>query len=381
MLIVDEDKYLEHYGVIGMKWGKRKKSDDSNKTRDKNEQSLKSRFSERQIRIKEGEAAILKARAITNSLRVSKLNKELAALPPGMKTQHKKYALRNEITISEQAAKKNLEQAEKTKKARLTPTQKKVLIGAAVVGAVVVAAHLNRTGGEDIASAIRRARSMQEHGTIFKINKDLADKSLSAEEVLTKVAKTVNPKYSSPGGKMNCRRATFAYELRRRGYQVDATPSAIGRGQSETGLVNALIRGDRDVNRSSGLSTMIIGGEGIRGRAAPRDTRAYSAFTKTIKDFRSDVPKLREALREMPDGARGEVVFNERGFGHSMAWEIIKGQAHIFDTQKGQRFPVTPEGLTNLTNKWGIPAEIGLTRLDNVDLDLKFLSRWAANSS
>ncbi len=39
---------------------------------------------------------------------------------------------------------------------------------------------------------------------------------------------------------MNCRRCTFAYEMRRRGYDVAATRTTNGRGQTAVGVYNAL---------------------------------------------------------------------------------------------------------------------------------------------
>ncbi len=84
-------------------------------------------------------------------------------------------------------------------------------------------------------------------------------------------------------------------------------------------------------------------------------------------------------MSKQPSGARGEAVFDMGAFAHSMQWEIFDGVPHIFDSQKGSHFPVTPEGLNALMDKWGEPSSTQLTRLDNVDLDLDFLNRWVRN--
>ncbi len=234
-----------------------------------------------------------------------------------------------------------------------------------------------RVDHETVASAVRRAQSESEHGSIFKINKDLASPTLSASEIVTKISKSVNPNYASPGGQMNCRRATFTHELRRRGFDVKATPSALGRAQNETGLVNAVITGDRNPIRSASLSSMLNREGTSRARPSASDKRTYKAFTERV-DYIDD---LSNSLRKQPNRARGEVVFEENGFAHSMAYEVIDGMAHIFDSQKAVHYPATREGLSNLVSKWGSPKAMEITRLDNVDLDLVWLSRWAANAA
>jgi hypothetical protein len=62
-----------------------------------------------------------------------------------------------------------------------------------------------------------------------------------------------------------------------------------------------------------------------------------------------------------------------------MAYEIIGGKPMIFDSQKGVMYDAS-KGLGKLTEHWGIPAGAELTRLDNMPLDMKFLSRWATNA-
>jgi hypothetical protein len=363
----DVDAFLEHYGIMGMKWGIRNAP-----------KNLKKSFFGRQERIRSTKAGTLEARAAKSKVRMSELNNEINALPGGMKNAYKKSMIKSEYTLNQNQREKDLKQAKNVRKSRITPTQKKVLIGAAVVGGIFAAGYLStRVDHETVASAVRRAQSESEHGSIFKINKDLAAPNLSASEIVTKISKSVNPNYASPGGQMNCRRSTFTHELRRRGFDVKATPSALGRAQNETGLVNAVITGDRNPIRGASLSSMLNREGTSRARPSASDKRTYKAFTERV----DDIDTLSDRLSKQPNRSRGEVVFEETGFAHSMAYEVIDGMPHIFDSQKAVHYPATKEGLSNLVSKWGAPSAMEITRLDNVDLDLVWLSRWSANAA
>lgn len=375
------DDFLEHFGVKGMRWGIINKKDKVGSSAKRSSKSgIFSRLKERQKEINAGEAAMRKARAAKTQVRISEIQKEISALPPGFKSSYKRATLRDELQYRQTQKEADLRKSEKLEDAFLTSTQKKVLIGGAIVGGILATGVL-ASRGEDIAASIRRFQSKREHGSIFEVDKSLADRNLSPDGVLERVAKAVNPNYNRPGGVMNCRRSTFAYELRRRGFNVEATTSTIGRGQSESGLINALIRGDRNTRDTASLSSMIVRGQGIRGQVRG-DLRKNPAFTETItgRDEVSIGRRLIQAFSKQPNGARGEVVFNETSFGHSMAWEIFGGQAHIFDAQKGTKYTVSESGLAKIFEKWGTPSETAITRLDNLDLDYDFLTRWARNA-
>lgn len=369
------EDFLEHFGVKGMKWGVRNEDDGGSGRSGSSEPGLRSRLATRQAEAKARSAANFTARAAKKKVRISEIDKEIASLPDGdRRAYYKKSNLKYERELTQRQIDADMRQAGKIEKARLTPTQKKVLIGAAVVGGVL-AAHYLSNNHERIGANIRRIQSERTYGSQFRINKDLADTNLSASQIRERVSASVNPNFRSAGGQMNCRRSTFAYELRRRGYDVEATTSSMGMGQSETGLINALIKGDKNIFRRASLSSMVVSTGDARSRPTARDLRANPAFTEKVKD----VAKLKDALAKHGPGARGEVVFNEEAFGHSLSWENIKGVPHLFDNQKGAHFPVTAEGLKKFADKWGHPKEMDITRLDNLDLDLNFLGQWVKN--
>ena len=224
-------------------------------------------------------------------------------------------------------------------------------------------------------------------GSIFKKNKDLSNPDFDAHDISTFVVRKINPEYGARGTKVNCRRCTFAYEMRRRGYDVSATKTSNGRGQNFAGLYNVLRpEGEKPV-RSGIMSTMT------------RMLKEYDSKTEEVSGpFSSAMKKFSEglgehliesgesdassaifsALSKNPNGARGELgVTWKPGGGHSIAWEIVKGKAVIFDTQSGERFD-SPEKLAASYGK--NIAKAAFTRLDDKPLNEDFLLRWLKNA-
>lgn len=381
-MILEEDReFLEHYGVKGMKWGVV-----NDETGQSDKGSVKDRFVERNTRINTDKRNMLTARAHKADIRISELMAERDALPKTAVAKRASLNYNKEVTKKQRD--EDLKRAKNINVDGLTSTQKKLLIGGAVA-AVVIGASIATSKGfnkEAIPAMLRRKESMAMYGDIFKPHPEFAG-PLSLDQVKGTVLQGINPMYDTQGGSMNCRRNTFAYELRRRGYDVCATTSPMGFGQSESGLTNALIRGDKNVFMPQSMSNFASDHTelltGIRTNPARFDKRTYSAFTETIKDegFLPQVSdKLTQALGKHGSGARGEVVFDMGGFAHSMQWEVFDGVPHIFDAQKAAHYPVTKEGMDTLMGKWGRPFRMDITRLDDVDLDMEFLSRWVQNT-
>jgi len=386
---IELETFLAHYGKKGMKWGvvNEEPTGGSQRTSSNPLAMLKAH----NLKVNTNRQATIKARMAKNQLRVADLNREIVGLERGkfsLKARYQRDNLKAEALGLQGQIDKDAKTAAKTPTSGMTSTQKKVLIGASVAAAIGVAAiaYYNR---DEIAGAIRLSSNKRNYGDIFKRNDALAHAG-SPDQVFDSVVKGANPAYKTFGGQMNCRRVTFAYEMRRRGYDVTATTSAVGRGQNESGLVNALIRGDRNRRTESSMSAFAMKGAdavtSIRTRAARGDIRQYDATTAALEfvGLRSSratsavgaASKIAESLSSQPNGARGEIAFNMRRFVHSMQYEIFDGVPHIFDSQKAAHYPVTEAGLTALINKWGDPAGAAITRLDNLDLDTNFLSQW-----
>jgi hypothetical protein len=90
-----------------------------------------------------------------------------------------------------------------------------------------------------------------------------------------------------------------------------------------------------------------------------------------------DAPEnIFSVLSKQPERSRGELgVFWSGGGGHSMAYEIINGQPHIFDGQTGEHY----SSMAEVAEKLPEIGAAGFTRLDNVNLDTSFVQRWVKN--
>lgn len=384
---------LEHHGIKGMKWGVRRETDSSTGKPGDGVGFIRAR----NLRINTERQNMVKARIAKNDILISELKADIDKINSSKMTVANYFArdsLKDTLKVSEAQRKADIREAKRTPTTGMTKTQKRVLIGVGVAAAIGLTAYAI-ANKEDIGAAARTLSNRVKGEDIFR-KKDEFAKLTDVDGVFSNIVKGANPNYRSAGGMMNCRRVTFAYELRRRGYDVTATTSSIGFGQNETGLVNALIRGDKNVRTTASLSSFAKSvGENaatsVRTRAAKADKRAYSAFTDHIKfkDF-DDLnltpdhatrfaSQIKQSLMKQPNGARGEIALNFKAFIHSMQYEVFDGVPHIFDSQKAAHYPVTQQGIWDIVNKWGDFYGAAVTRLDDVDLDLEYLAKWVTD--
>ncbi len=260
-----------------------------------------------------------------------------------------------------------------------------VAIGATAAGALVTAYATYKTAdiGEFNRLAIKGkdwVNKVEKHS--WKKDSRLATKDLTADAIKTLVVDKINPGYGDMGTKMNCRRATFAYEMRRRGNDVKATKSVVGTGQTSGGLLRAITKGDLDVPTTTVGIVRRLAAEGIDAqRGNVRDdvslTKLFEGLdnigNRNVIDLNQGDEGIFRTLSSQPNGARGELgVLWNAGGGHSMAWEVIKGKPVIIDAQNGKMFKNDVDFTKIAVNI----KEVGFTRLDNVDLNDDYLMRW-----
>lgn len=227
-----------------------------------------------------------------------------------------------------------------------------IALGAVYAGLILAkTAHVAKDSGK--LNQIRTAH------TPWKKDVSLA-KKMSASDIYDNVVKPINADFGAKGTKMNCRRCTFAYEMRRRGYDVKATTTVFATGQTAKGL-HAATSNDMKKSAQSLWGQTQISAPGLMARGTGQ-TRAESVFN---------------ALAKNPEGARGELGMSWRmGGGHSMAWEIIDGKPIIFDTQNAMTYR-SSQAFSLFAHTINDAA---YTRLDNAKLDEGFLRKWAQNA-
>lgn len=381
-----KDDAIAHYGVKGMKWGvirDRITGSLSNTASTDSSPSAPKAPSERSVRRNERRqtrARALTAQASKLDVTIGELQSDIDKLPPGLRTSYQRSQLKGSKKELTQARDKLQRDAEAIGKGKLTRNQKLLIagaIGVAVVGAGIYAS-TKVDSGEFNSMKLRGAAFLRGEKFDFKKN-DAFGKNMGVDDVFSNVVKGTNPNYKTPGGSMNCRRSSMAYEMRRRGYDVVATTSAVGNGQSESGLINALTPGQRNVTRIDSMSSMVVNPlQGIRGQVTG-DKRKNPATTRRV-DTPTDYRKLLDGFKDMPNGSRGEIVFDFSRFGHSMSWEVFDGKPVIFDTQKANRYNVDENHISQMMKKWGQANAAEITRLDNMALDKAFVARWVTNA-
>lgn len=241
------------------------------------------------------------------------------------------------------------------------------LVAVAAVLAVKGGVYLVDSG--EVHRAIIKGKAHINGETLAWKQKAELSKSMSHDELMKKVVKPINPDFGQSGTKMNCRRCTFAYEMRRRGLDVSATHSILATGQDQRGLKKAI---SSKGSPTAKLTASLWGEKKITVNPA-KDFNSKASFEE--KGLKKSTA-IYDALNKLPDGARGELgVGWYMGGGHSVAWERVKGKTFIIDTQSGKSYD-SPKAFQEIAS--GV-MDAAYTRLDNVKLNDDFLLKWVNN--
>ena len=337
---------LAHYGVKGMKWGVRK--DDRPARSDR--------------------------RAAGYDKKVARTQKEIDRIQALPKSKWSYVQKNRDSYVRDLEQYKSIQQknADDIRAgSKLTDSQRKILIGAGVAAGVLAAYGTYKY----IDSGQLNARKGEE----WKKREDLKGEK-SIDDIMHDVVTPINRGYGGLGTKMNCRRCTFAYEMRRRGNDVQATKSSSATGQHVGGLLNATEGTNYGVSRLSLLTgymkEMDSGGpltDALEGKTSlGKNPISFGYPTPSAK-----ASQIFSALSSHSNGARGEIsVAWIMGGAHSMAWEIVGGKPVIIDAQTGKKWTDSRSFETVAQNM----KEAGFTRLDNIPLNEQFLRRWLANA-
>lgn len=348
---------LVHAGIKGMKWGVRKKREVSPERKAKREAKA-------QKFVKKASAAQTKIDAIK-----AQPHQKFKENPARWLLYDKTAAIANLERTKAQA----LKDAESKRQGKLSRRQKQVIIGGAVVGLLVaggvLAVTMNSGQARQVMNKGRAFVTRKEFA--FKKNDAFKDSTLSADDIHKKVVDGINPGFPKGlGTQMNCRRATFAYEMRRRGHDVQATRTPNGNGQTSGGLLNAIDTKGKDISTRNVIKRL---GKDDVTDPTTRHLKAFGKRNGSLRDFKHPQFLFSDLAKSQPERSRGEITLHwAGGGGHSMAYEIIGGKTHLFDTQSGKHY----SSFNEIYNDIGAVKAAGFTRLDNMELDKNFLERW-----
>ena len=161
-----------------------------------------------------------------------------------------------------------------------------------------------------------------------------------------------NGAYEELGRGTNCLYCTTAYEMRRRGYDVQAQQDWVGG-----------IRGDMPSAMYKGAKTEVL--YDISGRSLSDPTRLNESAYAT--------QTLISTIEAQGEGARGYVGVNwNEGGGHSMAYEVVNGQMHLIDCQTGD--DLTGEDIWK--ERMAYADVCYVTRVDNCEVNKYMVDRY-----
>lgn len=233
----------------------------------------------------------------------------------------------------------------------LTSKQKKAIaIGAAATAAALATYGAYKLGKSGKLESLA-AKGEAVFGSLFDSNTGLKLKETPSSR--SEDLKKVNPGFEfMRSRKLNCTHCVTAYELRRRGFDVEAVDSETTRPFETFGqYFKMFIAEHKNCTRRKGESD-----SSFRERA---------------------IKELCAELEEFGDGARG-VIGGYRAsplgtIGHVFSWEIVNGTANFYDSQIG-----LSDAKSHLTDIFD-PDRYEYARLDDLPIKTELLSEVVKN--
>lgn len=254
------------------------------------------------------------------------------------------------------------------------------LVDVAIIGGLTVLPYVALAAIGAVSKVVDNARFKKEHAEDFAFRKQCdedrakaevdpktgikvkADQNMSREED----TKRTNPDYKidrTGAARMNCVNCTMAYEMRRRGFEVEAEKRLEGRRGADVaknvfGASSKKVMYPPDPNKNlDGFWDYMLRYEGL----------ARYGRNKELAD------KTYKALKQEPKGSRGQILITwNRYGGHSMAYEITKkGEVNIINSQVNQ-IMTTPQEVKEYL-AYGVATQY--QRLDDKKLNVDQLKK------
>ena len=173
---------------------------------------------------------------------------------------------------------------------------------------------------------------------------------------------------------MNCVSCSIAYEMRRRGYDVESVPSKEARGRLATEYENAFHNTERGT-----LYNMDINSEYNKYSSRNQTTEDYYRYAISRNDAPgtedSWIDRSLDTLRKQGEGASGILSIRmwQGGGGHALHYTIKNGDVVITDAQINERYT---DPVAYLSNK---AFSATYFRLDNATINPEGITNFVRN--
>ena len=219
-------------------------------------------------------------------------------------------------------------------------------------------------GEIDNASANAKEKKFAKERAQNPIDKATGFHKKTREMTASEDMERVNPGFKNwdDNTKNNCVLCTMAFELRRRGYDVQAKKSTEGYDADE--LVKDWYVGAKPKTSQGSLTDeQIIERMKYSGAAYIDKASQKTMIANTVNE-----------ITNQKDGARGQisVTWNGATFGHSVAYANEGGKVVIYDTQSNERFE--GEKAEKYLQEC---SQVSVTRLDNCSINTKYIKEVA----
>lgn len=278
------EEYLEHYGVLGMHWGIRKDGMPQGYHGNGEGRGNWDRDDTKAERKQENKRDFARSEVKTSVESSSKKTDKSSSKTTELKIQNGSKNVSNGQTFAGANSKKQMSD--------FTKTAIKVGIVVAATAATLAVVHVVGTKIRAINAPYNSMRDSERLNNIIKSADDLP--KLATKESLEQSLKAVNPHFEEgPEYQYNCMFCSTAFDLRQRGFDVEAKPRRMG-------------------GRTNEILTWYKGAKKIPAQGV------NNALTE---------------LKKFPNGARGNICMSGRFGGHSVAFQIVDGDPLFINAQ------------------------------------------------
>lgn len=217
------------------------------------------------------------------------------------------------------------------------------------------------SGDMNASAADKKEKKFQEEREKNPIDKKTGFHKKTTEMTPDEDMERVNPAFKNwdQNTKSNCVLCSMSFELRRRGYDVQANKATSGYDQNEL------------------TKDWFTGAKHTEAKGSIQDHELmHRNFILDKSRQKEMIDDTLSTIKAQKDGARGTlgIIWNGTASGHSIAYAVENGEVTIYDTQSNEKFKGDKAAEKYLKQT----SRVDITRLDNCKLNTKYIKEVAA---